>query len=249
MTTRITSTLLCLLLLLAPVSVRAAPSTIYMENMTWMEVRSRLQAGSTIVIVPTGGTEQNGPHLVVGKHNIVVRYTAGEIAKRLGNAMVAPVIPYSPAGRIEPAEGHMQFPGTISVSESTFGLLLEDVARSLKHHGFTLICFVGDHGGSQHAQQQVADRLSREWQSDKVRVINVSNYYSGNGQQKWAQSVGIKTPNIDAHGGIADTSELMAVDGQGVRDSLRGPHSDNDYKTSGAMGDSTEASVNYGRRT
>lgn len=244
---RITTAFLCLALLAAPHAAQAAFS-VFMEDMTWMEIKDRINNGARVAIVPTGGTEQNGPHMVTGKHNVIVRYTSGEIAKRLGNALVTPVIPFTPAGRIDPPEGHMRFPGTISVSEQAFALVLEDTARSLKQHGFRFICFVGDHGGSQAAQRQVADRLTSQWESEGVRVMSVSNYYSANGQEKWANSIGIKVPDIAAHAGLADTSELMAIDSPGVRDSKRARRTERDYKATGAMGDSSQASANYGRR-
>lgn len=238
---------ICILALGIP-NAHAHGSSVYIEEMTWTEVRDRIAAGSTIAIVPTGGTNQNGPHMITGKNNFIVHYTSGEIAKRLGNALVAPVIAYVPAGRIEPPEGHMQFPGTLSVSGQTFAALLEDAARSLKAHGFRLICFVGDNGGSQSIQQQVADRLSLDWESSGVRVIQVSDYYARNGQEKFVQSVGLKVPHPTVHAGFVDTSELMAVDTLGVRKDKLAARSEHDYKTTGAMGDSTQASSAYGRR-
>jgi creatinine amidohydrolase len=247
MLTRTITAFACLLLSFAWLP-RAEAAAVYMENMTWPEIRERIEEGATVAIVPTGGSEQNGPHMVIGKHNAIVRAAAGDIARKLTTALVTPVVPFTPAGRIEPAEGHMQFPGTISLSEQTFAMVLEDVARSLKQHGFKLICFIGDHGGSQQAQLMVADRLNREWQSSGVRVLHVSDYYSDNGQERWAQSVGIKAPNVIAHAGLADTSELMSVDAGGVRAGKRGNYSERDYRATGAMGDSSQASVNYGRR-
>ena len=116
---------------------------VHLEELTWVEVRDLVAQGKTIAIVPTGGTEQNGPHVVLGKHNYIVRFTAGKIAEELGNALVAPVISYVPEGRIEPPEGHMAFPGTISISEDLFEAVLESAARSLRAHGFKVICFVG----------------------------------------------------------------------------------------------------------
>jgi creatinine amidohydrolase len=228
-------------------SAQAAPA-VYMEDMTWMEVRDRIQSGATIAIVPTGGTEQNGPHMITGKHNYIVRYTAGEVAKRLGNALVAPVMAYVPEGRIDPPEGHMQFPGTLSLSHETFALVLQDTASSLKQQGFKLICFIGDSGGNQEAQKAVAAKLTDKWESSEVRVINVSDYYEKNGQNAWLQSIGLKTPNPEAHAGVMDTSELMHIRGQGVREKLRGNYTEKDYKATGAMGDATKASSNYGRQ-
>ncbi len=226
----------------------ADPMNVYMEDMTWMEIRDRIQGGAHTAIIPIGGTEQNGPHMTTGKHNIIVRYTAGEIAKRLGNTLVAPVIAYVPEGRIDPPEGHMQFPGTMSISEDTFMRLLEDAAGSLKQHGFRTICFIGDHGGTQAAQAQVAERLTNMWQSSGVRVIHVADYYASNGQEKWAESMGTKTPNPLAHAGLVDTSELMAIDAVSVRDGQRGNRGEKDYRATGATGDSSQASANHGRR-
>lgn len=232
---------------LAAPALAAPTRTVFMEDLTWMEVRERISHGAGTVIIPIGGTEQNGPHMVIGKHNTIVRYTAGEIAKRV-NALVAPVLAYVPEGRVEPPEGHMQFAGTLSVRPQTLAMVLEDAARSMKQHGFRLICFVGDHGGSQETQADVARRLSEEWQSQGVRVMQVSRYYADNGQEKMVQSLGIKVPNPEAHAGFMDTSELLAIDAPGVRTELLGVRGEHDYKTTGAMGDSSQASAAYGRR-
>jgi creatinine amidohydrolase/Fe(II)-dependent formamide hydrolase-like protein len=226
----------------------ATPATVYMEDLTWMEIRERIKDGATIAIIPTGGTEQNGPHMITGKHNYIVRYTAGEIAKKLGNALVAPVMAYVPEGRINPPEGHMNFPGTLSLSNETFSLVLQDAAESLKQNGFTLICFVGDSGGNQQAQKEVAKRLSEMWAGSDARVLNVSDYYDNNGQDKWIQSIGLNVQTPGAHAGLEDTSELMKIKSIGVRANMRGTYTERDYRTTGAMGDATKASAEYGQQ-
>ena len=223
-------------------------TSVYMQDLTWIEIKNRLQSGTTTVIVPTGGTEEEGPHMVTGKHNSVARYAAGEIAKRLGGALVAPVIPYAPSGRISPPEGHMQFEGTISITPRTYSMMLADTARSLKEHGFHTICFIGDSLASQAMQAQVAQVLSDEWASENVRVVNVSSYFYKNGQDEWNDNSGLKIRTPAAHAGHIDTSEMMAVDESGVRATLLGTRTEKDYKTTGAMGDSSLASADYGRR-
>ena len=243
---RITGLLVLFVLAVSPAYAQQRP--VYMEDMTWMEIRDRIQGGATTVIVPIGSVEQNGPQMTTNKHNVIVRYTAGEIADRLRNTLVAPVIPFSPNGRINPPEGHMQFPGTISITEDAFTRILEDVAASLKQHGFRTICFVGDSSGSQNVQSHVAERLTNKWQSSDVRVINVSDYYTNNGQEAWAEKIGTKTPNPGAHAGIIDTSELLAIDAVSVRSSQLGKRKDSDYRTTGAAGDSSMASAEHGRR-
>lgn len=223
-----------------------AQDSVYLEELTSPEVRSRINSGTVIAIIPTGGSEQNGPHMVIGKHNTIVHYTAAEIAKKLGNALVAPVIAYVPEGSIEPPQGHMQFAGTISVREETYEALLEDAAASLKQHGFKLICFLGDSGGNQQAQKKIAAKLTEKWKVSGVRVLQVSDYYDNNGQDAWVQSQKLAVKDPAAHAGFEDSSELMAIDKNGVRGELLGSHTAEDFKISGAAGDSTLASARYG---
>src|SRR5436305_5769927 len=95
------------------------------DDFTWTELATALNAGKTTVLVPIGGTEQNGPHMVLGKHNVRVKALAERIALALGNALVAPVIAYVPEGSVEPPSAHMRFPGTITIPPATFESVLE----------------------------------------------------------------------------------------------------------------------------
>ena len=151
-------------------------TTVWMEEMTWMDVRDALAAGKTTVIIPTGGMEPNGPWLVTGKHNYVLRANCDAIARKLGDALCAPIIKLVPEGSIEPASGHMRSPGTISLREESFRAMLTDVAHSLKMHGFDRIIFIGDSGGNQGGQRAVAEELTARWNGDPV-VAHVQEYY------------------------------------------------------------------------
>lgn len=222
--------------------------SVYMEEMTWMEINDHLQQGTSVAIVPTGANQQAGPALATGAHAHVVRYTSGEIARKLGKALVTPVIAYGPSGRIYPPEGQMQFPGTFSLSESTYAAMLEDIARSLKQHGFRAICFLGDDAGSQRIMAQVADKLGREWITDGVRVIHVSNYYNRNAQDEWSDTMPGRINNASAPAGHIETSELMAVDASEVRANMLAVHTERDYKLTGATGDTTMATAALGRK-
>jgi len=222
----------------------AAPSA-FLDDLTWLEVRASIAAGSTLVIVPTGGTEQNGPHMVLGKHQHIVRHAAGQIARRLGNALVAPVISYVPEGDVDPPSGHMQYAGTISIPARVFEAVLEHTARSLKAHGFKLICFLGDSGGNQKSQQRIAERLNREWRGSDVRVLHVGDYYEKNTQLEWLKERGESDQSIGFHAGIRDTSELLFVHPDGVRRDLLKPMSS--WKETGADGDPSQASAERGR--
>ena len=222
------------------------PKTVYLEDMTWVEVREALAYGKTTAIVPTGGVEQNGPHMVLGKHNYIVRRTAGAIAERLGNALVAPVIAYVPEGDIDPPSGHMAFAGTLSIPEPVFAALLEHTARSLRAHGFTAIAFLGDSGGNQAMQASVAARLSEEWAGEGVTVLQVSDYYAANGQVEWLKAEGESEADIGRHAGIRDSSELMAVHPGGIRPDRLERDGGRANEPTGVIGDPTRASADRG---
>jgi creatinine amidohydrolase/Fe(II)-dependent formamide hydrolase-like protein len=153
-----------------------APNTVWIEEMTWMDVRDALKAGRTTAIISTGGMEPNGPWLVTGKHNYVLRANCDAIARRLGNALCAPIIKLVPEGRIEPPSGHMTSPGTMSLNEGTFRAFLTDVVHSLRMHGFQNIILIGDSGGNQGGQRAVADSLTTLWGGDPV-VAHIQEYY------------------------------------------------------------------------
>src|SRR6266478_5333805 len=213
---------LCFLLLGLPTA--HASGTVFLEELTWTELRDLIQSGKTTIIVPIGGTEQNGTHMVLGKHNLRVRYLSEKIAGALGNALVAPVIAYVPEGGLAPPTAHMRFPGTITVPEEAFEKILDYAARSFKLAGFRDIVFLGDHGGYQRGETAVADRLDREWAATSVRVHAIEEYYRA-GQAEFARllkSKGFRDEEVGSHAGLADTSLMLATDPRLVRaDRLR----------------------------
>jgi creatinine amidohydrolase/Fe(II)-dependent formamide hydrolase-like protein len=201
----------------------APPSSPHIEELTWTELRDRVAGGATTILVPIGGTEQNGPHMVLGKHNVRARALAGQIAKALGNAVVAPVIAYVPEGSIEPPVAHMRFTGTISIPESAFEAVLESAARSFRRHGFRDVVFLGDHGGYRRSEERVALRLNREWSAAATppgcRVHALAEYYRAaqGGYASVLEARGFEPGEIGTHAGLADTALTMAVDESLVR--------------------------------
>jgi hypothetical protein len=149
-----------------------------------MEVRDAVRAGKTTVLIGTGGVEQNGPYLAGGKHNFVLATVLPEIAKAIGNTLIAPIVKFVPEGAIEPQpRGHMSYPGTISLEPATFEALLTDICRSYKAHGFKDIILVGDSGGNQTGMQNVANALNKKWEADTARVHFLREYYS---EDQWS---------------------------------------------------------------
>ena len=155
----------------------AGTNTVFIEEMTWMEVRDALAEGKTTAIVGTGGIEQNGPYVASGKHNFVLSATTEAIARELGNALVAPIVKFVPEGDIDPPSGHMRYHATISVRQETFEALLTDIVASLEAHGFTDIVLIGDSGGNGRGMENVATGLNARWTDRSSRVHYIPEYY------------------------------------------------------------------------
>ena len=206
------------LVVVAMSGVASNAATVSLEALTWTELRDRVSAGSTTALIPIGGTEQNGPHMTLGKHNVRVGLLATRIAVRLGNAVVAPVIAYVPEGAIEPPTQHMRYPGTISIPVPVFEATLEAAARSLQRHGLRDVVFLGDHGGYRASIDRVAAKLNREW-GGVARAHALPEYYRA-AQDDFAEALrarGFSAAEIGSHAGLADTSLTLALDGQQVR--------------------------------
>jgi creatinine amidohydrolase len=209
----------CAIGLAASAPAVAAPPGVYLEELTWIEVRDAVKAGTTTIILPVGGTEQNGPQMALGKHNTRVRLLAGRIATALGDALVAPVVAYVPEGSISPPSGHMRYPGTISIADAAFKSLLEGAARSFRQAGFLHVVLIGDHGGYQNDLKDVAAVLNREWAGTTARAHFIDTYYKVT-QTAYVQALrtkGLSDAAIGSHAGAADTSLLMALDPSMVR--------------------------------
>lgn len=194
----------------------AGHDTVFIEEMTWMEVRDALRDGKTTAIVATGGVEENGPYVVTGKHNYILRGATNAVARKLGNALVAPIVPFVPEGRIDPPTGHMKFPGTISLTEETYQRLLAEICASLRAHGFRDVVLIGDSGGNQNGLKAVAAALNKEW-GGKARAHFIPEYYDHESVDRWLASQGIKEVSEGFHDNFAVTATLAAVDPELIR--------------------------------
>jgi creatinine amidohydrolase/Fe(II)-dependent formamide hydrolase-like protein len=221
----------------------AAPDTVFIDELTWEETRDAMKAGKTTVIVPTGGTEKNGYHMVMGKHNYVVAYGANLMARRLKNALVAPIVQYVPEG-----DPDRQNAGAISLPSPAYDMLLDAAARSLQVHGFKEILFIGDSGGNQAGMTAVAAKLNEEWKDKGTRVFALTSYYEDSRvyYRAWLQAqFGYDEDTVGSHAGISDTSQMLFIHPAGVRkDQIKpwgGP------QDSGVSGDPAKATAEIGK--
>jgi len=199
------------------------PDTVWIEEMTWMDVRDAMKAGKTTMIISTGGIEPNGPWLALGKHQYVLRANCDAIARKLGNALCAPLIPFVPEGSIEPKSGHMATVGTISMRQETFEAMLTDVVHSFKMHGFENVILIGDSGGNTSGMRNVAQKLNTEWNASPV-VAHIPEYYDYASVARFLEESGITTPDAPSdglHDDPAITMNMMVTDPESVRWSAR----------------------------
>ena len=233
-----------LFLLMGVGAASAGPSaTVFLQDLTWTELRADIQSGKTTILIPIGGTEQSGPQMAVGKHNVRAELLAEKIAQVLGDALVAPVIAYVPEGDVDHPTGDLRFPGTISVPVGAFEEVLEGAAHSFKLTGFRNILFLGDCGVYRHYLPIVAARLNREWARTPVRAHVIDEYYRAS-EIEFAQMLKEKGYNPGEHAGLLDTTLMMGVDPAMVRSDML----DKTKPGDGVRGDPAGANVALGKQ-
>jgi creatinine amidohydrolase len=174
--------------------------------MTWPEVKAALAGGKTTALIYNGGTEQRGPQCVNGGHNLMAQATVIAIARRLGNAIAAPVLPFSPN------RASADLPGTIGLTPELFAAVNERVAEQLITTGFKNIVFMVDHGGGLKQLGEMAKRLDAKYSPQGVRVVFADEVYSKRQEDfdKWLEANGYP---LSTHAGIPDTSEMLYLGG------------------------------------
>jgi creatinine amidohydrolase/Fe(II)-dependent formamide hydrolase-like protein len=192
--------------------------TVFLEEMTWLEVRDAMRAGKRTVILATGGIEMNGPYLALGKHNYVLRATTEAIARELGDALVAPIVAFVPEGNIDPPTGMMRYPGTISLTKATFKALLTEIAQAMRAHGFEQVILIGDSGGNQEGMKEVAAELTTAWGPAPSTTIHyIAEYYDYPGLTRYLETLGVHEVDEGHHDDIGISSQMAVVDPRTVR--------------------------------
>src|SRR6266550_174991 len=239
--------------ILVAVSISAASlgaqQSVYIEDLTWPEVQHSIAAGKNSAIIYVGSTEQNGPHMAIGKHNFIARWVAGAIAIKLGNALVYPTLPFAITGNAVKKTAHMRFPGSVTLTAQTYRSVVHDVAFSAIDAGFRNVFIMGDHGDGQDVLGAVAKELDSQWKPKGVRVFYIPDVYFKAKQQARAYETSHGITTHDVHAGTDDTSELMALDGQHrwIRSDKVSRSEGPQTARTGVDGDPTKASATLGK--
>lgn len=189
-----------------PVSARAtAQDRVDLELMTWVELKDALASGKTTALIYNGGTETRGPQAVNGGHTLVAHAKVIAIARQLGNAIAAPVLPFSPNN------ANSQVPGTVGLKPETFQQINREVAEQLIANGFRAVVLMGDHGGGQAQLAELAKELDAKYASQGIRVVYCDDVYKKSNEDfdAWIASKGLSP---GGHASINDTSEMMYLE-------------------------------------
>jgi creatinine amidohydrolase/Fe(II)-dependent formamide hydrolase-like protein len=191
-----------------------AIDTVFMEDMTWLEIKKAMKAGKTTVILPAGGLEATGPFVTLNKHQNMLKGSTNLVARKLGNALIAPVIKYVP-----PDEGNRgEYLGDFNISMSAYKATLNDICTALMDFGFKQIILIGDHQGAQKGLKEVAEELTTKWAGGPTKIHYLAEYYDRTAVQNYIKNtLGI----TEKSGGLGDnyynTSILMALDPTALR--------------------------------
>jgi creatinine amidohydrolase len=188
--------------------------SVWIENLTMLEVRDLIREGRTTVLILTGGIEENGPYLTTGKHNNVLKAMGESIARALGHALVAPIVTLEPGNPARPGLS----PGTIFLSRDTYKAVLGDMATSLRSQGFTDIVMLGDSGGNLAPMREVAEALNASWRGEGARVHFIPEFYNYGDVELFIQeTLGIRETMEGLHDNYYISSIIATVDTDGIR--------------------------------
>lgn len=118
-------------------------SSVFLEDLDAETYAEYLSQPTSTVVIPTGATEQHGPHMPLGVDAMLSTDIAAAVAEQLG-AMVAPVFAYGYKSQPRSGGGDHRV-GTTSLSATTLMQLLEDVAASFLEQGFKNVVVLNGH--------------------------------------------------------------------------------------------------------
>jgi len=176
--------------------------SLFLERMTRPQVEAAIADGFTAVVVPCGAVEQHGPHLPLFVDAEIGTRLGAEVARRLGNTVVAPTI------RVGCSEHHMDFAGSLTLRESTFKAVCFDYCTSLARHGFRRILLLPSHGGNfkpiadslEELNDAVGEGCTVEAFTDLIAIVNL-----------WRELVESEIGLGNRVGGHADIAESSII--------------------------------------
>ena len=183
-----------------------------LEMLTHTELSQKIKDGWTSVLLVAGGTEERGPHDVLGGHNILAKNHATMAARKLGKTIVAPVLPIAVNATGLNANREMaDQPGPIQMPADVFKQVQIAMIDSMARSGFKDIFLMGDHGGGQQQMREAAEEMDKKWSAKNVHVYYVSDFYNKTHEDVDMYLYEHKLP-IGGHGAMMETSEMLYLE-------------------------------------
>ena len=164
---------------------------------------ARAIAERALVVLPTGATEQHGPHLPIGTDCMLVEAVARGAAERVRSRLpilVAPTLAFGSSPH------HIPFGGTMSVGTETYYRLLCDLLESLVAGGFRRVFIVNGHGGNSELVQLAA----RDVALRRELAVAVGSYWTIAWERLTAAGAG-RIGHLPGHAGIFETGMIAAI--------------------------------------
>lgn len=179
------------------------------EKLNWTEVNEVIAQGR-VAILPTGSIEGHGPHCPIDTDSVIADGICHRVAEKIPDKVI--VLPPLKFGL---SSYHMDFPGTLTLSEATYIQVVYEICSGLAYHGFKRILIINGHGGNQPA----LDLASRKVMNQNPDILcGVLAYYmaprAAQIDQKSAQAQGLS--GSQDHGGFGETSCYLAFDPEPV---------------------------------
>jgi len=192
-------------------------NTVFMEEMTWKEIKQSIEEGKDTAILVAASMEQHGPHLPIATDTIIGYALAGSAAQRLGNALVAPVI------RPALSQHHVGFPGTITFRMKTFLGVLKDCCSGLKAHGFRNAVLFVSHGGNMDALKAFTPYIARDIGNDmRIHLVFALERFMET-TREILDKQGITPEKAGVHAGFSETALMLYLRPDLVDMNLAGP--------------------------
>ncbi|MBV5294228.1 MAG: creatininase family protein [Curvibacter lanceolatus] len=179
------------------------PPQRYLPYLSWRQIADLPDPANTVIVLPTGATEQHGPHLPCAVDSVIAAGVVGHALARLGDSVPAYAMAPITYGK---SEEHLHFPGTMTLSGETLLATMNEIGESVYRAGFRKLLIVNGHGG----QPQVMEMAARELRlrhgdfivvpSFTWRVPHVAGRYLSEREKKLAM-----------HAGHAETALMLAL--------------------------------------
>lgn len=173
-----------------------------LDKLSWPEIVAERGAGRDTVVVAFGATEQHGPHMPLAVDALIGDHLAFLVAERL-DAFVAPTV------RIGCSSHHMDFPGTLSLSDETFHAVVADIVQSLARGGFARVVLLPTHGGNFAPLAAAVERLGDTGDLDVVAVTDLGALFQI--AMMGEQEHGVPLSEGGLHAGEWETSMMLAI--------------------------------------